>query len=62
MGIQDTMGISYREAESFSEDILRRWLLWAIKGDPGESRLKEYTGNKKDILMALVWVGAIQGG
>ncbi len=53
--------ISYEKAEAYSEEVLRRWLLWAIKGRPEEERiLKESLNSKEDILIALVWIGAIR--
>lgn len=54
------MNISYEDADSMSEETLRRWLLWHIKGKPEEERIKrENLGSKYDILLALVWTGAI---
>lgn len=52
--------ISYQDAEKIDEEILKRWLIWAVKGDPSEERILETSlKNKGQILAALVWVGAI---
>lgn len=58
--LRDSTRISYKEAEALSEEVLRRWLLWALKGDPAEERIRrENMGSKKDVLCALVWIGAV---
>lgn len=52
--------ISYREAQQLDESVLRRWLLWAIKGDPAEERIKAAClGSKTEILVGLTWIGVI---
>lgn len=52
--------ISYRQAETLSEPALRRWLEWAIRGDPAEARIRrESMGSKAELLRALVWIGAV---
>ncbi len=52
--------ITYRQAEGLDEQALRRWLAWAIKGDPSEVRIRETSmADKGQMLAALVWVGAI---
>lgn len=62
MKLQDPTGITYTQAKDLDESTLRRWLTWAIKGDPAEARIsKESMGNKGEILQALVWIGAISG-
>lgn len=38
-------------------EALRRWLRWAAQGN--ERIERESTGGKKQVLCALVWVGAI---
>lgn len=60
MNLRDSTSITYRQAEALDEAVLRRWLTWVIKGTPEEDRLtRENMGSKKDILNALVWMGAI---
>ena len=55
------MRIAYWMAEQASEANLRRWLAWAIKGDPSEERvMKGRLSTKEDVLCALTWIGAIQ--
>ena len=68
MSLSDSITISYQDAEFFSEEVLRRWLLWALgKESPEYQEMvlrtvnpsPETESNKQDILCALVWVGAI---
>lgn len=60
MLLRDQTTITYNQAQDAPEEFLRRWLAWALKGDPAEERItRENMGDKQAILAALVWMGAI---
>lgn len=60
MTLKDATSITYQEAEALEEEVLRRWLRWALRGDPAEARiLRESSSTKEEILRALVWMGAV---
>jgi hypothetical protein len=60
MTLHDATRISRDDAQSQSEASLRRLLLWSLKNDPAEERIKrESMGTKEGIINALTWIGVI---
>ena len=59
--LQDSITITYQEAEQTNEQTLRRLLVWSLRNDPARERImRESSSNKQEILRALCWVGVIQ--